>query len=191
MKPVTKPKRDFDWPKIRALWEAGHSAYEIERMPKMPTRNPIYSRAAAEGWLRNTEAQVSEKVSEKVSGITDSTTIAEREKLIDSEAEKRAAIEKRHRDEPNNVRALLYNKMKAMSTQTDPDVKEIKAVSDCMLAIQTMERKAHRLDSADKVKLQVEMSGSIDIGKVSDTELIARIAQRQIQIDEIMKQQDG
>lgn len=117
-------------------------------MPGMPSHTAIDRRKILELWSRNTEAAIQEKVAEKVAGLESGCNVVEREKLLNSEAEKRAAVEKRHRDEPNNVRALLYNKIKSMSTQPDPDVKEIKAVSDCMQAIQNMERKAFRLDSA-------------------------------------------
>ena len=150
--PQLKPKHDFDWPTIRKLWESGRSAYEIARMPGMPSHTAIDKRKVLELWSRHTEVAIQERVAEKVAGLVASCNIAEREKLIDSEAGKRAAIERRHRDEPNDIRVLLYNKINVMSTQPDPDVKEIKAVSDCMLAIQTMERKAYRLDSQDLAK---------------------------------------
>jgi len=41
----------FDWPAIRALYEAGESPAHIEQRPGMPTRQAIHGRIKKEGWI--------------------------------------------------------------------------------------------------------------------------------------------
>lgn len=47
---------DAIWDAVRAMWEAGESAYNIERKDGMPTRTAICARVKQEGWKKLNEA---------------------------------------------------------------------------------------------------------------------------------------
>lgn len=49
---------DTIWDAVRAMWEAGESAYNIERKDGMPTRTAICARAKSEGWQKVNDTDV-------------------------------------------------------------------------------------------------------------------------------------
>ena len=151
-----KKKLNFNWSKIRAMWESGDSAFSISKAKGMPTHTAINKHAKADEWTRNLEGVIQHKVSEKVSGIVSESDKNERIKLIDKESQKRADIEIRHREEPGHVRGLLYKSIKevkdAETKEQKRDATEVlkaaKLAMEIMKGIQEMERKSFRLDIA-------------------------------------------
>jgi hypothetical protein len=153
--PKKKTRPRYNWSKIRAMWESGDSAYSISGSKGMPTRAAINRRAKLDEWTRNLEGIIQQKVSEKVSGIVSESDKKERAQLIDKESEKRATIEKMHREEPGHVRSLLYKGIKSQNDAesgldkklAQEDLKAAKLAMEIMKGVQEMERKSYRLET--------------------------------------------
>jgi len=148
--------KNYDWEAVRALWEAGAKSSAICKEDGMPSRAGIDKRAKREGWTRDLEPQIRRKVAEKVAGFQ---KVAKRDpkKLadaVDAEAERRAAVERKHRDEPEDIRDMLKDGIKAHNTAETKedktlafaDLKAAKISSEVMANIHAMERKAYRMD---------------------------------------------
>lgn len=153
--------RRYDWETIRAEWEAGTSPYALGEKKGNPTRQGITKRMRAEGWVRDSEVTLRNKVTEKVTGIVTAGDPKKKAIAIDAEAGRRAEVEKRHREEPNAVRERLYAGLKAhknadlVKDDKDKlmgkklafeDLKAAKISSEALGNIHTLERKAWRLE---------------------------------------------
>lgn len=47
----------IDWPRIRALFELGSTAYQISKLPGMPSKQAIQNKANKEEWQRQEEGK--------------------------------------------------------------------------------------------------------------------------------------
>jgi hypothetical protein len=134
------------WEKVRAYYEAGHTGNQTATKFGL-NRRRVQMRIQAEGWDQNLENAIRVQALDKVVGKGANYSVEATAEAVNVEATKRANIEKRHREEPNNVRVLLYQTIKAMNEKaTPPDIREIKIAAEAMSMLQAMERKAYRLD---------------------------------------------
>lgn len=152
--------KGYDWETVRARWEAGASANSIATLPGMPSRQAIDKRAKKENWVRDLEPAIKRKVAEKVAGVA--TEVAERNpekiaEVINEEAERRAAVERKHREEPQLIRNKLIKALTDHDNAKEPvdktlafaDLKAAKISSEILKNIHELERKAWRLDVPD------------------------------------------
>ena len=168
----------FNWAKIRAEWEAGATYAELSRKKGYPTVAAIRKRCIQGEWTQDLEARIQAKVSAKVSGAVSARTSKEIEKAVDNEAEKRAAVEKRHREEPGLVRGILYKgigEQKKATTRAEKalaleDIKAAKMASDVLKNLHEIERKAFRLEEPAQ---SVSVKGSSALSKDQALALLA------------------
>lgn len=139
------------WEKVRAFYEAGNTGNQTAEKFGL-NRRRVQMRIQAEGWNQNLENAIRVQALDKVVGKGPNYSTEATAEIVKIEATKRATVEKRHREEPNNVRVLLYRTIKAMDErEKPPDIREIKSVAECMSLLQAMERKAFRLDGEGSV----------------------------------------
>ena len=137
------------WGKIRAYYEAGNTGNQTAEKFGI-NRRRLQMRIQKEGWSQNLERTIQVQALEKVIGRTTSFSVEATAEAVDNESTLRATIEKRHREEPNNIRILLYRAIKAMGSKESPlNIKELKLVAETMALLHRMERDAFRLNNQD------------------------------------------
>lgn len=102
-----------DWESVRAKREAGMSFSAIAQQFDV-TKAAIVKRAHKEGWGdgRDLQGIIRRKVSEKVSGIVTTGNSQKKAEAIDAEAERRAAVRLRHRQECEQIAVLRQEAIK-------------------------------------------------------------------------------
>jgi len=163
---MPKLSRD-EWEQIRAEREAGlsfgrlASRYGIDKAA-------IVRRAKAEGW--GDGADVAELVRRKAMAQVTGTAVTDPEKraaAIDTAAELAADVIRRHQEEAEQVRELLWRGLEAHRAAETLDEKRLafeglkaaKIASETALNLQRMERISHGLDNqGGKVELVIERS---------------------------------
>ena len=134
------------WEKIRAYYEAGNTGNQTAEKFGV-NRRRVHMRIAAEGWNQNLENAIRVQALDQVVGKGPNYSVEATAEAVNVEATKRANIEKRHREEPNNVRVLMYRTIKEMGERDKPPgIREIRTLAEAMTLLQNMERKAFRLD---------------------------------------------
>jgi hypothetical protein len=150
------PKRSHritleQWQEARARREAGESITGIARWLQV-THALVSRRAKAEQWPDGSDISelLDRKVAEKVSGIVTSHDPKRLADAVNAEAERRAAVELRHRAEWDEHKDLLVRAI------TAPDPKEAferaklaKITAETITIRQQAERKAWRLDRTE------------------------------------------
>jgi hypothetical protein len=144
------------WAGIRAEREASGTSFRELAAKYGVSDAGIIKRAKREGWSdgRSVEKLVLEKVSEKVSGIVSGANPKKRAEAIDAEAERRAGVIDRHRDEWPAMREMVESGRRAHKDAKNlgqkriafEDLKAAKIASETMKIIQDAERKAWGLD---------------------------------------------
>lgn len=162
----------YDWEKIRAEFEAGATAHALGLRKEYPTRQGIAKRAKAEGWTQDCEQAIRNKVAAKVAGVVAGSNPKKKAEAIDAEASRRAEIEQRHRDEPNQIRELLNKGLQAHKEAGEledekerlpakklafEDLKAAKISSEALGNVHTLERKAWRLDEAGSKQSSIKI----------------------------------
>nr|WP_281719961.1 hypothetical protein [Nitrosomonas nitrosa] len=162
------------WSEIRAQFEVGASARELSSIYGI-SHTAINKKAEKEGWTRNIEPAIRRKVSEKVSGYVSSDNLQKRAEAIDAEAERRAAVIERHRNEWPEMRGMVERGREAHKTAQGlenkriafEDLKAAKIASETLKIIQDGERRAWGLDQiVDVTKLTDEQLATIAKGKM-------------------------
>ncbi|MDB4278442.1 hypothetical protein N9917_02430 [Deltaproteobacteria bacterium] len=183
-------KRRFNWKRIKAEWEIGKSPREISAKKNTPSYQAINKRRKDEGWTRNLEETIQNKVVAKVAGLVDGENREERDKAIDGEASRRAAVEQRHREEPNEIIELLNESLKTLKETSklvsEPvnnpadetrregmlfrrkiahdDLKAAKLGMEIQKGCQEMQRKSFRLDTSPPNVVNIERIERVIIG---------------------------
>ena len=143
---MAKKLTPAEWEQARAFYESGNSGNATAAKFGLSRRN-IQLRVQAEGWDQNLENAIRVQALDQVMGKGPNYTVEATAAAVEVEATKRATVEKRHREEPNNVRVLLNRAIKAMDAREKPaDIREIKSVAETMALLHRMEREAYRLD---------------------------------------------
>lgn len=143
------------WESIRAEREAGGQASAIARKYGI-SHQAILKRANKESWSDgvDVEAQIRRRVEQKVAGMASPGDPKKRAEAVNAEADRRAEVVRRHREEPNAIRERLYAGLKAHKAAVGKeekqlafeDLKAAKIASECMAIIHGMERKSWGLD---------------------------------------------
>lgn len=173
------------------MWESGTPSLRIAKMPGAPSRSSIDRRRVKEGWTRQIETSISSQADRIVAGLDSALDPLEVAERITEEAQRRATVEKHHREDWGPLRTLLQVVVKmttkvvnarvryddpeemradsARRTRAEHLAKIAKILAESMEKMQNAERKAWRLEkSAD------EMEGNKYANK-TDRELDARI----------------
>ena len=160
---------DSEWAIIRLEYEGGASAYSLAAKHDV-THTAINKRREKERWVQNLEAIIARRVAEKVSGLVSTETAQERQKAVDAEAEKRAEIVRRHRNEW--VQVVKLRQEAGDIRMTDPMAADRRArlaklFAETTTLQQAGERKAWGLDV------------TVDVRKMTDEQLIAIVKGRE------------
>ena len=134
------------WETVRAEREAGASFPELAARHGV-SHQAISKRAKKEGWGDGTdlEGTIQRKVAEKVAGVVAGSNPKKRNEAADAEAERRAEVLRRHRDEWQDHVSLFTTR----SIKADFEVGKSAKISAEMLKIrQEGERKAWGLDES-------------------------------------------
>lgn len=159
------------WQTLRAEYEVGDSLNAVAARHGV-SRAGIQKRAKAEGWTQDVAPLIRAKVAEKVAGIVAGGNSQKKAQAIDAAADRGADVLRRHQEEPQQIREMLYGAVvahgKAQSRDEKvlafEDLKAAKISSEVMMNIHKMERQAHMLD---------EVAPAIDVTKLSDAQLEA------------------
>lgn len=151
------------WSDIRAKREAG-ATFKSLSLEFGVSDAAIVKRAKAEGWGdgKDVAETIRRKVSEKVSAIVSADPV-KKAREIDAAADRAADIIRRHQEEPETVRGMLYagiethqaaesKEAKALAFE---DLKAAKISSEVLLNIHRLERQAWNLDEAAAVKVDL------------------------------------
>jgi hypothetical protein len=163
------------WEQVRAEFEAGATIRGLSKTHGV-SRAAIQKRAAKEGWAQDAEPAIQRKVTEKVAGVVATCNPKKKAEAIDAEAERRAAVIKRHRDEWSGARERLYAGLTARRAASDAkakalafdDLKAAKIAAETLQIMQNNERKNHRLDdvpgggAVPKIEVTFMDEGTID-----------------------------
>ncbi len=164
MPPLTKEA----WKKIRADWEVGESTVKLGKQYGCSDR-AIRLRARNEKWTRpeDVKAEIRRKTRERVSKAPPHDHQA-MEEAIEVRVDATAEVIKRHREEINAVRFLMYagiREHKLAKTMTEKQVafetlKAAKITSETVRNMHVSERKAWSLDADndDAVEIIIERS---------------------------------
>lgn len=164
------------WGDARAMREAGASLSEVAERIGVD-RAAVSRRAKKEGWGDGADIAdaIRKKVTEKVTGIVTPCNPKKRAEAIDAEADRRAAVIERHREEWPKVREMLETGREAHKNAEDveekrlafEDLKAAKISSETIKFIQEGERKAWGLDQiVDVTKLTDEQLANVAKGKM-------------------------
>ena len=169
------PKLSRDtWKQIRAEREAGLS-FGLLASRYGISKTAIVQRAKAEGWGDGTDAAelVRRKARDKVTGA-DTTDHQKRAAAIDAAAELAADVIRRHQEEAEQVRELLWRGLEASRAAETLDEKRLafetlkaaKISSETLANLQRMERVSYGLDDhGGKTEIVIERSyGLIEPG---------------------------
>lgn len=137
------------WQTVRAKYEAGATLSAVARDAGV-SHTAVMKRAKAEGWTQNAEAAIQQKVAAKVSGLVATRNPEKLAAAIDAEAERRAAVIKRHREEVNLGRERLYAGIRAAKDAKEKndkdnafaDLKAAKISLEAMTLLHQLEAKA-------------------------------------------------
>lgn len=144
------------WTRVRAQYETGADVSALARAHGV-SRKAIQKRAATEAWTQDVEPVIRRKVAEKVAGVVAGATPKENASALDAEAGRRAAVKRRHQDEPDQIRERLYAGLRAHKAAKDredkalafDDLKAAKISSECLLNIHKAERQAYGLEDGE------------------------------------------
>jgi len=162
------------WKQIRAEREAGLS-FGLLASRYGISKTAIVQRAKAEGWGDGTDAAelVRRKARDKVTGA-DTTDHQKRAAAIDAAAELAADVIRRHQEEAEQVRELLWRGLEASRAAETLDEKRLafetlkaaKISSETLANLQRMERVSYGLDDhGGKTEIVIERSyGLIEPG---------------------------
>lgn len=108
-----------DWDTIRAKREAGASIFSISKEFDI-SHTAIRKKSIREEWGDGSDVQaaIRRKVSEKVAGVSTGNPIKKAE-AIDAEAERRAAVRLRHRQECEQIAVLRQEAIKCRKAAKD------------------------------------------------------------------------
>ena len=171
---VILPRLSVDqWSIVRTEYESGVTQTDLSKKHGV-SRKAIQKHIEAEGWCQDVEPAIKRKVAEKVARC-DFKKLAE---SIDAEAERRAEVERRHREEPNACRERIHAGLEAhrnAATKEEKkiafeDLKAAKISAEAMMIVHNMERKAWRLDVPDAAQQQQSMD--IQVVYVDETKTI-------------------
>ena len=146
------------WATVRAEYEAGSANQSTLSKRHGVSRTAIQKRIEAEGWIQDLEPAIRRKVAEKVAGVAAKVAARNPEKTeqaIDEEAERRANVERRHRDEMGVVRERLQAALTAARAATNADerraafdiFKQAKISAETLTLVHADERKTWKLDN--------------------------------------------
>ena len=143
------PRPKYDWPTIRAEYEAGETVSALARKFGC-ARRAIQQRIQKEGWAQDVEPAIRRKVAEKVAGVIAGATTKKKAAAMDAEATRRAAVVARHQVEWEQVAALRQESLKVR--HDDPGdafqrAKLAKITAEMTAIQQAGERKAWNLDA--------------------------------------------
>lgn len=140
------------WSTIRAEREASGASFRELSAKHKVSDVAILKRSRSEGWTDGSDVDgvIRRKVSEKVSGVVSTDDPKKKAAAIDAEAEKKAAVVNRHRQEWTQVAALRQEALQVR--HTDParafDKAKLAKITAEMTKIQQEgERKAWGLDA--------------------------------------------
>ena len=156
-----------DWEQIRAEREAGLSFRRLASRYGI-SKTAIIQRAKAEGWGDGADVAelVRRKASARVAGV-DITDHQKRAAAIDLAAELAADVIRRHQEEAEQVRELLWRGLEAHRAAETLDEKRLafetlkaaKISSETLTNLQRMERVSYGLDDATgKTEIVIERS---------------------------------
>jgi hypothetical protein len=146
--PRLKPEQ---WQKARAYYEAG--ADQTATASKFGvSRKAVQLKISAEGWTQDLEEAIRRKVSEKLAGKVATSSTKETAKAIDTEAERRVSVTRRHIQLSEQAIALQQQAIgKQEGGKFNPDFntqKSAKINSETVAILINLERKIHRLEEA-------------------------------------------
>lgn len=151
------------WSSIRAEREAAGTSFRELAAKYKVSDAAIVKRSKSEGWSDGSDVDgvINRKVSEKVSGVVSADDPKKKAAAIDAEADRKAAVVNRHRQEWTQVAALRQEAVNVRNS--DPDVafskaKLAKITAEMTKIQQDGERKAWGLDIIIDPKQLEQMS---------------------------------
>lgn len=148
-----KAKRSIDWGAIRAAYEVGGPTATFRALATRFDLSHTYIRkhAVSEGWKQALEPDIARETAIKLAGVDSTVSEEARAEAVDSEATRRAEIIKRHRDEWNAARALIYEGAKEYAAKDVAKpaalakLKAGKTMAEALAIIQSGERRAYNI----------------------------------------------
>lgn len=135
--PARKRKRaSIDWEKIRAEYECGATMRGLARRFKL-SHTAIGKRADKEGWTQDLEQTIQRKMREKVAGTVATGNPEKRAQAVEEEAERRATVVLRHREQWNAARGRVDEGLRAHA-QADAIKEDKKRLSAKSMAFKDM-----------------------------------------------------
>lgn len=137
----------IDWGTIRAEYEGtGVSQAALARRHNI-SRQAIIKRIRKEGWLQDISGAVKRATEAKVTGVVTGCNPKKKREAIDAEAEKRASVTVRHREEWSEHRKLTQSAITAINGRNFELAKLAKIISETLKNSQDGERRAWGLDA--------------------------------------------
>lgn len=157
------------WESIRAEREAGGMITVIAAKYGI-SHQAILKRSRKDGWSDGVDVQeqIRRRAGEKVAGVAKPGDPKKRDEAIDAEADRRAEVIRRHREEPNTIRERLNAGLKAHKAAVTKeekqlafeDLKAAKISSECMTNVHAMERRAWSLDDVPPEAIKIKWVGT-------------------------------
>lgn len=160
MPPLTKEA----WKKIRAAWEVGESTVKLGKKHGCSDR-AIRMRAKAEGWTRpeGVKAEIRRKAKERMSKSPPHDPQA-LEEAIEERVDATAEVIKRHREEAQVVRGLMYAGAR--------EHKAAKSMLEKQLAFETLKAAKITSETIRNLHVAERKAWGLDEGKDNDTDEI-------------------
>jgi hypothetical protein len=148
---ATPDRNPIDWLRVRAEYEAGES-YAALAGRYGCTRQAMSKRGRKDGWQQDAVAAVQRQVAEQlvVGRVAVVNHTERREAAIEAAVDIRVSVIKRHRDELQAVRALIYDGMNLLRsdaaekrTLAASKLKDARLAAHALAIVQDRERRAY------------------------------------------------
>jgi hypothetical protein len=159
---IVEPQR---WADIQKGYESGQTARALARQFGV-SHTGIAKRAAKEGWSQDSSGELRRKTLEKVAGLREEMHKAVspkdadrvRQEAVSAEADRRADVWKRQREEPTLIRRMYYAAIRRFDQATTrlerleaaEDLRAAKLAGEAMTMVHKLERQAWGLDEPDQ-----------------------------------------
>ena len=154
----------YDWPTIRAEYEAGASQSELSRRFTV-SRAAIQKRLTKEGWVQDITGAVNRLAAAKVAGVVTGSNPQKTAEALDAAADRKAAVIIEHREAWEGFKREICDAVKANDFER---LKCLKIASEAMRNVQECERKAWGIldvpapenrPQAQAVAVNIDLSG--------------------------------
>jgi hypothetical protein len=141
------------WAEVRSRYEAGEVVRHLAREYGV-SHTAIILRAQSGGWVRDQEEAIRRRTLAKVTQTQTPRDQDALDRAVEAEAERRAAVLRRHREETTAARSLLYDATKAVKeaktatelSHGEKRMRSAKAAAETLAKLHDVERRAWGFD---------------------------------------------